>query len=207
MAERPGVRDVLRRVQGKLQRWLDPSQEELWRSGVISMGRGSYGTPRVVYHEGDTAKVTIGRYCSIAGGVEIMPGGNHRIDWVSTFPFRVRYGLEGALDDGHPSTKGDVVIGSDVWIGSGALILSGITISDGAVVAARSVVTKNVEPYTVVAGNPARVVAQRFSAEQRRRLLALRWWDWPEQVVLERVVALNGGDVDAFLDQFSPSPG
>ena len=207
MAERPGVRDVLRRVQGKLQRWLDPSQEELWRSGVISMGRGSYGTPRVVYHEGDTAKVTIGRYCSIAGGVEIMPGGNHRIDWVSTFPFRVRYGLEGALDDGHPSTKGDVVIGSDVWIGSGALILSGITISDGAVVAARSVVTKNVEPYTVVAGNPARVVAQRFSAEQRRRLLALRWWDWPEHLVLERVVALNGGDVDAFLDQFSPSPG
>ena len=85
--------------------------------------------------------------------------------------------------------------------------LSGITIGDGAVVAARSVVTKDVEPFAVVAGNPARVVADRFSAEQRRRLLALRWWDWPEQVVLERVVVLNGGDVDAFLDQFSPSPG
>ncbi len=146
------------------------------------MGHGSYGQPFVQYHEGDTATVSIGRYCSIASGVSIMPGGNHRTDWVSTYPFRLRYGIVGALRDGHPTTKGDVVIGNDVWIGNDALILSGVTIGDGAVVAARTVVTNDVPAYSIVAGNPGRVVRTRFSEAEREQLVALRWWDWPEEL-------------------------
>jgi acetyltransferase-like isoleucine patch superfamily enzyme len=196
------VRRFLGRAEGRYRRWLDPSQDDLWRSGVATAGRGTYGRPHIHYHEGDTARVRIGRYCSIAAEVAIMPGGNHLTTWVSTYPFRIRYGLEGAGHDGHPATKGDVVIGNDVWIGNGALILSGVTVGDGAVVAARAVVTKDVTPYAIVAGNPARVVAHRFSEDQREQLLRIRWWDWPEEVVLERVAELNGGDIEVFLERF-----
>jgi acetyltransferase-like isoleucine patch superfamily enzyme len=181
---------------------LDPSQQDLWRAGVITMDATSYSPPYVHYHEGDTARISIGRYCSIAAGVEIMPGGNHRTDWVSSYPFRIRYQLPGAGDDGHPATKGDVVIGNDVWIGNNALILSGVTIGDGSVVAARTVVTRDVPAYAVVAGNPGRVVAHRFSDSEREQLLSIRWWEWPEDVVLDRVAELNGGDVGDFVRRF-----
>lgn len=189
----------LSRAGGRYRRWLDPAQEDLHRAGVITMGRGTYAPPFVYYNEGDTARVTIGRYCSIAAGVGIMPGGNHRTDWVSTYPFRIRYGLDGATRDGHPATKGDVVIGNDVWIGTDALILSGVTIGDGAVVGAKAVVTRDVPAYAIVVGNPGRVVGHRFSATERDRLLKIRWWDWPEDVALERVAELNSADIDTFL--------
>ena len=90
-----------------------------------------------------------------------------------------------------------------MWIGNEALILSGVTIGDGAVVAARTVVTKDVPAYSIVAGNPGHVVGARFSPEEREQLVALRWWDWPEDVVLARVEALNGGDVEGFLNEFA----
>lgn len=166
------------------------------------MDTGSYGEPFVHYHDGDTASVVIGKYCSIASGASFMPGGNHRTEWVSTYPLRIRYGLPGALSDGHPTTKGDIVVGNDVWIGNDALVLSGVTIGDGAVVATKAVVTKDVVPYAIVAGNPARVVGHRFSEDQRAAMLRIRWWDWPERVVVERVAALNGGDVDDFVRQY-----
>jgi acetyltransferase-like isoleucine patch superfamily enzyme len=204
LVSRNSLPGLLARAEGRYRRWLDPSQRELWRTGIITMGHGSYGQPIVVYHQGDRSVVKIGRYCSLAAGVSIMPGGNHRTDWVSTYPFRLRYGLDGALRDGHPATKGDVVIGNDVWIGNDALILSGVTVGDGAVVAAKTVVTKDVPAYGVVAGNPGRVVAMRFTEEQRERLLKIRWWDWPEETILERVAALNGGGIEEFLDQFGP---
>jgi acetyltransferase-like isoleucine patch superfamily enzyme len=196
---------LVTRVTGRYHRWLDPSQDDLWRRGVITMGHGSYGRPFVHYNEGDTAVIRIGRYCSIAADVGVMPGGNHRTDWVSTYPFRLRYGLNGALRDGHPATKGDVIIGNDVWIGNGALILSGVTIGDGAVIAAHAVVTKDVAPYTIVGGNPGRVIGARFSESDRRQLLAIRWWNWPDDVVLDRVDALNGDDVARFVAEFGPS--
>ena len=167
------------------------------------MDHGSYGQPFVAYNKGDHAVVTIGRYCAIAAGVSFMPGGNHRTDWVSTYPFRLRYGLDGALRDGHPTTKGDITVGNDVWIGSDALILSGLTIGDGAVVAAKTVVTKDVPPYAIVAGNPSRVVSMRFTEQQRAGLLAIKWWEWPEETILERVASLNGGGIDEFLERFA----
>jgi acetyltransferase-like isoleucine patch superfamily enzyme len=196
------VAEFVNRVSGRYRRWLDPSQDELWKAGVITMGHGSYGQPFVVYHEGDHAKVRIGKYCSIAAGVRFMPGGNHRTDWVSSYPFRLRYSLPGALADGHPTTKGDIVVGNDVWMGNEALVLSGVTIGDGAVIATRAVVTKDVEPYAIVAGNPGRVVSMRFTEELRAGLLAIKWWDWPEATVVERVADLNGGGVEEFVARY-----
>jgi acetyltransferase-like isoleucine patch superfamily enzyme len=196
------VTNLINRVNGRYRRWLDPSQDDLRSAGVITMGTGSYGEPFVVYHEGDDAKITIGKYCSIAAGVRFMPGGNHRTDWVSTYPFRLRYGLPGALTDGHPTTKGDIVVGNDVWMGNEALVLSGVTIGDGSVIAAQAVVTKDVPPYAIVAGNPGRVVSMRFTEELRQQLAAIKWWDWPEATVVDRVAALNGGGVEEFVARY-----
>jgi acetyltransferase-like isoleucine patch superfamily enzyme len=190
------------KVDYRYRRWLDPTQEELRRTGVISVGTGTYGQPFVHYHAGDTARVVIGRYCSIAAGAAFMPGGNHRVDWVSTYPFRLRYGLDGALRDGHPTTKGDITVGNDVWIGNDALVLSGVTVGDGAVIAAKTVVTKDVAPYAIVAGNPGRVVGHRFSEADREQLLRIRWWDWPESLVVDRVAELNGGDLATFIERY-----
>src|ERR1700694_3079477 len=125
---------------------------------TVQMGAHSYGQPRVIRHEGDSAEVPLGAWCSIAEDVEIMVGGNHRLDWVSTFPMRIIFNLPGALTDGHPATKGDVRIGNDVWIGRGSRILSGVTIGDGAAIGAYSVVSKDVRPYAVAVGVPAREV-------------------------------------------------
>ncbi len=163
------------------------------------MGTQSYGDPLVLAYEGDTARVTVGAYCSLGQDVTFMVGGAHRVDWVSTFPFRARYGMPGAFTDGHPATRGDIVVGSDVWIARDALVLSGVTVGHGAVVASRSVVTKDVRPYAVVAGNPAREVRRRFPDEQIDALLRIAWWDWPEGRVLEHVDSLCAGDVDAFI--------
>lgn len=162
-----------------------------------TVGEHSYGNPEV-HAWGHDAGLFIGRYCSIAPRVRIFLGGNHRTDWVTTYPFS-------ALSDwaahvtGHPHTKGDVVIGNDVWLGANCLILSGVTIGDGACVAADAVVTKNVEPYTIVGGNPARLIRKRFTDSQIYRLLEIAWWDWPEDRIREEIEQLMSGNVDQFI--------
>lgn len=117
----------------------DPPERSEPLSSRITRGRHSYidGTAHVIAYPGDHAAVYIGSFCSIADRVEFMVGGNHRLDWVTTYPFRVKLGLPGALRDGHPATKGDITIGHDVWIGRGARILSGVTVGNGAVSALR----------------------------------------------------------------------
>lgn len=164
-----------------------------------SIGRFTYGEPIVrEWDEGTTLK--IGSFCSIASDVTILLGGNHNTDWVTTFPFSVLFD-EFKHIAGHPVTKGDVVIGNDVWIGTGALILSGVTIGDGAIVGARSVVTKNVEPYTVVAGNPARKIKERFSEETIKNLLEIKWWDWDLEKIKENIPLLLSPVIQDFLDK------
>jgi len=163
------------------------------------MGRGSYGDPRVVTFPGDTAKVDIGSFTSIGRDVQLMDGGNHRTDWVTTFPFRAVYDLDGAYADGHPATKGDIEIGSDVWIGRGARVMSGVRIGHGAVIAAYSVVTKDVRHYAIVAGIPASERRRRFSDEQIEALLEIAWWDWPMARIMECVPSLCDDRIDEFI--------
>jgi len=171
---------------------------------MLVVGEHSYGHPCVRTYAGDSAKVIIGKWCSMGSDVEIMPGGNHRTDTVATYPFHRRFGLPGMEEAGQPWSKGDVVIGNDVWIGRGAKILGGVNIGDGAAVAAWSVVTKSVAPYTIVAGVPARAVRRRFSEEVIERLLRIRWWDWDEATVLERVAELASDDLEAFTQKYDP---
>jgi acetyltransferase-like isoleucine patch superfamily enzyme len=161
----------------------------------------THGDPRVIVHRGDAPHgVRIGSYCSIAEDVQFLVGGNHHPEWVSTFPFRATFGLPGEFEDGQPASRGPVTIGNDVWIGLGALILSGVTVGDGAVIAAGAVVTKDVRPYAIAGGNPAREIRRRFSDEQVDALLEARWWEWPEEELISIVGILNSEDVDSLIE-------
>ena len=134
----------------------------------------------------DVDKLKIGSYCSIGSGAVFMMSGNqgHRSDWVSTFPFYFQANIFKESKNGFEKT-GDTVIGDDVWIGSEAMIMSGVTIGDGAIIGARTVVTKDVEPYTVVGGNPAVVIKKRFTNKEIEQLLIMKWWNWEEEKVKE----------------------
>lgn len=143
-------------------------------------------------------RLTIGRFCALATGARIMMnGGNHRTDGAATYPFPIlgpdwQASYAGAF--GFPN-RGDTAIGNDVWVGYDALILPGVTIGDGAVVGARAVVTRDVPPYAVVAGNPARIVRRRFDDADIARLLEIRWWDWEIGRIRRHAAALSGGRV------------
>lgn len=144
-------------------------------------------------------KLIIGKFCQIAAGVEfIMNGANHQMNAVSTFPF---YTLEGwnmappARED--LPIKGDTVIGNDVWIGQNAVILPGVHIGDGAVIGANSVVGSDIAPYTIVVGNPARKIRQRFDDELIALMLKLKWWDKPVEEIDALIPLLTSSDLDA----------
>jgi acetyltransferase-like isoleucine patch superfamily enzyme len=162
------------------------------------IGDHTYGTPSVI--EATMAKLRIGRFTSIAGGVDIALG-NHRTDTVSTYPFLSmrRYWPSVPKDIPDHISKGDVRIGNDVWIGARAFIGSGVTVGDGAVIGSMAVVTRDVPPYAIVAGSPARVIRYRFAPEIIAQLLELRWWDWPDNVIDAHLPLMAGGDINAFL--------
>lgn len=164
-----------------------------------AIGKGSYGDLHILSW-GEGADFCLGSYCSIADKVRVFLGGNHRTDWVTTFPFNIL--RESARHfKGHPATKGNVVIGNDVWVGSEATILSGVTIGDGAVVGAQALVTRSIPPYGIVGGNPARLLGKRFDDKIIQRLLAIRWWDW-DDITLDRFMPLMlSQDIETFLSQ------
>jgi acetyltransferase-like isoleucine patch superfamily enzyme len=141
----------------------------------------------------------IGSYCSIGGGVQILLGGNHRTDWVTTYPFPARW-KEAADIQGHPSSKGDIVIEHDVWVGRQSVILSGVTIHTGAVIGCNSVVSRDIAPYTIVAGNPAKEIKKRFSDEQISRLLQSKWWTLDKEKIITLLPLLCSDRIDTFCD-------
>jgi acetyltransferase-like isoleucine patch superfamily enzyme len=165
-------------------------------SGQLEMGRHSYGLPVLRVYEGDTARVRVGAFTSIAEEVEFFPGGNHRPGRITTFP---RYLVDPTAEYEVPASKGDIEVGNDVWIGRGAMVLSGVTIGDGAVVGGRAVVADDVRPYAVVVGNPAREVRLRFREDQVEALRRIGWWTWPDELIRERADLLFSEDVDAFI--------
>ncbi len=181
--------------------FLFMSQNE--RYAGYQIGDWTYGDPEVrSWGEGTTLK--IGRFCSISNGVVIFLGGEHRPDWVTTYPFNVIF-RDARNFSGHPRTKGDVIIGNDVWIGYGVMILSGITIGNGAIIAARSVVTKDVAPYSIVAGNPAHHIRFRFSDSTIEALQRIAWWDWPLTKIMEAWPLLLSTDIDVFVNKYKVS--
>jgi acetyltransferase-like isoleucine patch superfamily enzyme len=196
-----GVRAVLAQL---LRPPPSPSVfQQCLRTGRASIGRGSYGEPEVLIFDGDpSTRLRIGAYCSIATGARIVLGGEHRTDWVTTSPLRILNQLPGAFRDGHPHTKGDITIGNDVWIGMGATILSGVTIGNGAVIGASAVVATDVEPFAIVAGNPARVARFRFPPETREALERIAWWDWPHERVVAAADLLCSTDVMTFVRRY-----
>lgn len=158
---------------------------------------------RFLLPDEDADKLIIGSFCSIGSGAAFIMAGNqgHRSDWISTFPFfwmpEVE-AFEGALNGYRPA--GDTVIGNDVWIGSEAIVMPGVTIGDGAIIGTRAMVTRNVAPYTIVGGNPASVIKQRFDDDLITDLLELRWWDWSDEQLRDAMPFLCSGDVERLRD-------
>jgi len=164
----------------------------------ISIGRFTYGGATFkLWSAGE--RVEVGAFCSFAEDVLIFGGGEHRLDWVTTHPLRIAFNSPGAGQDGHPHSKGPTRIGNDVWIGHGAMVLSGVTIGDGACIGAGAVVSKDVPPYGIAAGNPAALVRTRFSETQIAQLLHVAWWNWPIDRIKQFEALLCSADIDAFI--------
>lgn len=152
----------------------------------------------VLYHypiNGD--KLIIGKFCSIACGAKFMlTSANHKMSSLSTYPFPIFYeewGLDAKDIRNAWDNKGDIIIGNDVWIGYEAVIMSGVTIGDGAIIGTRAVVTKDVPPYTIVGGVPAKPIRKRFDDATVERLIKLRWWDWEHEKIAQSIAAIQAG--------------
>lgn len=148
-------------------------------------------------------RLIIGKFCSIACGAKFLfNSANHTFSSLSTYPFPIFY-EEWGLDRKNVAeawdNKGDIVIGNDVWIGYEAVILAGVTVGDGAVIGARAVVTKDVLPYTIVGGVPAKQIRKRFPKETISELLALKWWDWPKERIAQNISAIQSGRLDLLV--------
>lgn len=164
----------------------------------IEYGDYSYGMENIkVLHANEGYKVVIGKFCSIAKNIKVFIGANHRTDFASTYPFghlkrnQSKKIIKTPAILGHPSSNGDVIIGNDVYIGFNATIMSGIKIGHGSVIAANSHVSKNIPPYEIWGGNPAKRIKKRFSNEIIKELLLIKWWDYQEEKIREIIPFLS----------------
>ncbi|MFV0643348.1 MAG: CatB-related O-acetyltransferase [Sphingomonadaceae bacterium] len=169
----------------------------------FEIGRHSYGG-LIIRRYGDETDIRIGAFCSFAANVQALLGGEHRTDWVSTYPFNVIH-QEFSHITGHPASKGNIHIGNDVWCGVNALILSGVSIGNGAVIASGAVVTKDVPPYAIVGGNPAKIIRYRFDETTIAALERISWWDWPMDRIEAAMPMLLDADLAAFVTRYDPA--
>lgn len=161
--------------------------------GKVTIGAHTYGD---VVRRGDMNNINIGKYCSIATDVVFDSGMNHG-KYISNFPFKTRIGVGNETN----VCKGDINIGNDVWVGEHVLIMSGVTIGDGAIIASHSKVTKDVPPYAIVGGIPAKIIRYRFSPMDVEKLLKIKWWDWPDEDVREYASLLSSSKIDEFIEK------
>ena len=158
----------------------------------------------VKYHfdfSGD--KLQIGKFCMIASDVKfIMNGANHLTKAISSYPFAI-FGEDwgSAMDGKNYPSKGDTIIGNDVWIGYNSTIMAGVTIGDGVIIAANSVVTKNIEPYVIIGGNPAKEIRKRFSYDEIKALLDIQWWNWEIKKITEKINGLTDENISQFINE------
>ena len=159
----------------------------------------------VLYHYPiNHERLVIGKFCSIACGTKfIFNSANHTLSSLSTYPFPLFY-EEWNLDKTNVAkswdNKGDIIIGNDVWIGYESLIMAGVTIGDGAIIATRSIVTKNVPPYTIVGGAPAKQIRKRFNDEIISKLQSLNWWNWPKEKINVNLKAITSGNIEQLIN-------
>ncbi|MDT0183422.1 CatB-related O-acetyltransferase [Microbacterium sp. ARD31] len=170
------------------------------------IGRGCYGPLQIKSFGAEGERVTIGNFCSFAEETAILVGADHRHDWVTTYPFTV-FNPRAAHIPGHPAPSRGVTIGNDVWMGFRSMVLDGVTVGDGAVIAAGAVVTRDVRPFAIVAGCPAREVARRFTDESVERLLEIAWWNWSDDRIEKSLEMLLSDDIVAFTTGSSPIAG
>lgn len=171
---------------------------------ITSVGKYTYETQYIQLKSwGEGSIVKIGSFCSIADNCKVYLGGNHRTDWTTTYPFGHVYKdiFNSFNGDGHPKTNGDVIIGNDVWVGSNVTIMSGIKIGDGSVIAANSHVVKDVEHYSIVGGNPAKLIKYRFSQDQISNLIKIGWWNWDDKKINDNLKLICSPDIQAFIDK------
>ena len=167
--------------------------------GTIQIGQHTFGLPTIMSWR-TTERLDVGKFCMIAPNVTILLGGEHNPKRVSVYTFKnlFKRSQSANLDS---ESKGNVVIGNDVWVGTGSIILSGVHINDGAIIGAGSIVTHDVAPYAIVAGNPAKVIRLRFSKEQIEKLLSIAWWNWDEKKIRANIDYFYG-DIDHFIKKF-----
>lgn len=158
----------------------------------------------VLYHyKINNDKLIIGKFCSIACGAKFLfTSGNHSLKSLSTYTFPIffeEWGLDVKNITDAWDNKGNIVIGNDVWIGYEAVIMSGVTIGDGAIIGTKAVVTKDVAPYTIVGGIPAKPIRKRFSDDVIHKLRKICWWNWTEEKIKRNITAIQTGNIDALL--------
>ena len=146
-------------------------------------------------------KLIIGKFCSIACGAKFLfTSANHTQASLSTYPFPIFWGEEWGIDKSEVASawdnRGDIVVGNDVWIGYEAVVMAGVTIGDGAIVASRAVVTRDVPPYAIVGGVPAKVIKYRFDPVTVESLLAIKWWEWPAETIRRALPLIRGGKAE-----------
>jgi len=171
----------------------------------MKTGKYTYGVSAKNHRVLRGGKVTIGSFCSFASGLQIFTGkGSHRTEFVSTFPFGYIHEKTFPSDPKNLllDDPGDVVIGNDVWVGQDVTIMPGVSIGDGVVIANNSHVVKDVEPYSIVGGNPAMHIKFRFNEETIKKLLKIKWWDWDDEKIKDNLQYITSSNISEFTNKF-----